>query len=187
MLRDWVALNWIGQGDVVEIGAFAGGSTVAILQGMELARRPRPMHVFDVFKFPEGGHEAAYRKIVQTKGDSFRGAFDKITREWGDRLRVNEGDASQLGWHGAPIEILHIDCSISLAFHESIARQFYPYLVHGASLIHQDYGYTKAPFIKEMMTKLGAHVELWATADTTAYFVVKQQMTAADIDKALAA
>lgn len=184
-LRDWVALNWLGAGSIVEIGAFAGGSATAILQGMEMARHPGTLHVYDTFKFPKGGHEQVYRALVGLQGESFRPAFDAIMRQWQHRLRVVEGDASQAAWTAGPIEILHIDCSVSREFHERIALEFYPQLLTGATLVHQDYGYEKAPFIVEMMERLKPWFQRWGTVETTCYFQVKNQVSFGEIDQAL--
>jgi hypothetical protein len=186
MLRDWVSLNWVGQGEVVEIGAFAGGSATALLQGMEAAKHPRALHVYDTFRFPKGGHEQTYRELISVDGSSFRPAFDLVMREWGHRLRVTEGDASEQRWTGAPIEILHIDCSISAEFHKKIAIEFYPHLMHGASLIHQDFEYENAPFIAQMMAKLAPHFMRMGKSGTTVYFCVQKPMKREDVEKALA-
>ena len=185
-LRDWVALNWLGFGDIVEIGAFVGGSTTAILQGMEMTRHPGTLHVYDVFKFPKGGHEDVYRGLVGVHSDSFRKVFDGITREWKDRLRVVEGDASEQRWEGGKIEFLHFDCSISREFHEKIALEFYPHLMPQATLVHQDYGYEKAPFIAEIMDALDPWFKRVGMIETSAYFVLDKKITREEIKLALA-
>lgn len=185
LLRDWVALNWLGFGDIVEIGAFAGGSTTAILQGMEATRHPGTLHVYDVFRFPKGGHEDVYRGLIGIQGESFRKVFDGITRQWSHRLKVTEGDASQEKWTGGPIEMLHIDCSVSREFHEKVALEFYPKLMPQATVIHQDWGYEKAPFIKEMMAKLAPKFIGVASMETTRYFVLDGKITREEIAAAL--
>lgn len=184
-LRDWVAFNWMGFGDIVEIGAFVGSSAVAIMQGMEMTRNPGKLHVYDTFKFPQGGHEETYRSLVGIKGDSFRTVFNGITRQWSDRLVVNEGDAALAKWTGGKIEFLHIDCSISREFHEQIALEFYPHLTPQATLVHQDYSYERAPFIAEMMAKLSPWFQRLGQIETTAYFTRSGKFTREDIERAL--
>jgi len=185
MLRDWVAMNWLGFGEIVEIGAFAGGSSTAILQGMEETRHPGHLHVYDVFRFPQGGHEQTYRSLIGIQGDNFRKVFDGIMREWKDRLVVHEGDASEARWSGGKIELLHIDCSISKEFHEKVALEFYPHLMPQATLVHQDFGYERAPFIAEMMKKLEHWFKPYGSIETTQYFVLDRKITRADIERAL--
>lgn len=185
-LRDYVAMNWVGQGEVVEIGAFAGGSAIALLQGMELARHPRPLHVYDTFKFPEGGHEETYRGLLNMNGPSFRGAFDFVTRQWAGRMRVYEGDASKARWEGGRIEFLHLDCSVSADFHRSVALEFYPHLFPGATVVNQDYGYEQAPFIAEMYGKLTKWFRKLMTIGTSAYLELQHPISREEITEALA-
>lgn len=171
VLRQWVALNWQAKGEIVEIGAFAGGSAVAILQGMEDSRRQGYLHVYDTFKFPVGGHEETYRHLLyQREGESFRHHFNANVAPWSPRLVMNECDASKVAWNGAPIEILHLDCSISREFHEAIAREFYPYLIKNACIVHQDYNYEHAPFIREVMDRLERFFKKTITVETSQYF-----------------
>lgn len=184
-LRDWVALNFVGQGEAVEIGAFCGGSAVAILQGLEAAKRGKPLHVYDVFEFPEGGHEQTYRDLVPLPGKSFRPVFDRITRNWGHMLRVVQGDASKEEWRDGPIEILHLDCSISRQFHESIALEFFQHLIVGATLIQQDFEYERGDFIRDIMARLEPWFIRTAKVGTTVYFVLKEKITKEEIRAAL--
>jgi hypothetical protein len=184
-LRDWVALQWLGFGDIVEIGAFAGGSATAILQGMEATRHKGTLHVYDTFTFPKGGHESVYRSLIGIQGDDFRKVFDGIMREWGDRLRVVQADASSQKWQHGRIEMLHLDCSISQEFHEKVALEFYPSLMPNGSLVHQDFGYENAKFIPEMMAKLEPWFRRVATIETTAYFAVEKTPTKAELQDAL--
>lgn len=171
MLKDFLALNWRGSGAVIEIGAFAGSSAIAILQGMRTTGHPGLLHVYDTFVFPKNDLEPIYRHLLPLhKGDSFRGAFDFETREWTKRLAVHEGDAAKAKWTLGPIEFMHIDCSISLAFHEAVALEFYPHLIEGSTVAHQDYDYARAPFIAQMMTKLEPWFKSFCHVETTKYF-----------------
>lgn len=184
-LRDWVALQWLGFGDIVEIGAFAGGSSTAILQGMEMTRHRGTLHVYDTFVFPKGGHEDTYRSLIGIEGDDFRKVFDGITREWANRLRVVQGDASAQKWEHGRIELLHIDCSVSQEFHEKVALEFYPNLMGNGTLVHQDFGYERAPFIAEMMAKLKPWFRRIGQIETTVYFMVEKKPTREELQDAL--
>lgn len=186
VLRQWVALNWQARGEIVEIGAFAGGSAVAILEGMEDSRRQGYLHVYDTFKFPEGGHEETYRRLLyQQSGESFVHHFLRNTAPWSPRIILNEKDASSAKWNGSPIEVLHIDCSVSREFHEAIAREFYPYLLKNACVIHQDYTYEKAPFIPEMMDKLERFFTKTIQVESSQYFRTKMAPKKEELEDAL--
>jgi hypothetical protein len=187
VLRNWVALNWQAKGEIVEIGAFAGGSAVAILQGMEDSRRQGYLHVYDTFKFPVGGHEATYRKLLgQPEGESFAHRFLENVAPWSPRVVMHRSDASQAKWNGNPIEILHLDCSISREFHEAVAREFYPYLTKNACVIHQDYTYENATFIPQMMEKLERFFSKTLQVETSQYFRTKTTPKKEELEDALA-
>lgn len=170
-LRDFMAHNFEGLGEVVEIGAFCGSSAIAIMQGIQDSRHKAKLHVYDAFRFPTNDLEAVYRKMLShVRGNSFRSAFDFQTRMWREALVVNEGDAAKAEWTGGHIEFLHIDCSISREFHEAIAMEFYPHLCENGVLAHQDFTYGRAPFIKEIMESLAAWFKPIMRVETTQYF-----------------
>ena len=185
-LKEFVALNYSGIGNVVEIGAFAGASAIAIMQGIEASRHRAKLFVYDAFKFPTNHLEPVYRGLLPgLKDASFRKAFDFETREWTARMEVFEGDAAQAKWEHGPIEFMHIDCSISREFHEAIALEFYPHLVHGAFIAHQDFKYERAPFIAEIMKRLEPNFSSKLDIETTKYFKCERPMSRAEIEKAL--
>lgn len=187
VLKDFLALNYEGLGKVVEIGAFAGSSAIAIMQGIADSRYKRKLHVYDAFRFPTNDLEQKYRELLpQCKGAGFREAFDFYTRVWGDSLVVIEGDAAEQKWLGGDIEFLHVDCSISREFHEAIAREFYPNLCLNAVIAHQDYGYGRAPFIAGIMQALGGWFELIGKVETTRYFRCVRRLRRAELIEALA-
>lgn len=187
-LIGFIDMHMAGPGEFVEIGTFCGGSAIAILRGMEKAGlEGRKLHVFDTFKFPTNDLEAVFRHMVpHCKGESFREEFDRQTAPYYDRLAVFEGDAAQHCWTGGPIRFLHIDCSISREFHEAVAREFYPHLVPGSVIAHQDYLYDRAPFIPEMMTKLEPWFESMIQVITTQYFRCTKTPSRAELEAAFA-
>lgn len=186
VLRDFLAFNYRGDGDVVEIGAFCGSSAIAIMQGIAATRHKRKLFVYDTFLFPENDLERKYRNHTPLlKGRSFREEFDLQTRHWRDEMVVVQGDAATKKWPGVPIEFLHIDCSVSREFHEAIALEFYPHVMAGGVIAHQDYGYERAPFIAEIMSSLGGFKPL-LDVETSRYFLCRQRMRREEIAVALA-
>lgn len=177
VLRDFVSLNWTG-GDIVEIGAFCGASAVAILQGMNAAKCPGSLHVYDTFVFPEDhpGLNAVYRAHAPNLGHSFRGEFDKATEPFKHALQVHQGDAREAQVPEA-ISLLHFDCAISRAFHEAVSMAFFPKIPVGGYLIQQDYGYKAAPWIPEVMGNLQKRVKALLQVETSAYYKVTQPLT----------
>lgn len=187
-LREHLALNFEGIGAVVEIGALAGSSAIAIMQGISKSRHQAKLHVYDAFLFPKNDLESVYRKLLpRQKGDSFREEFYFQTRQWKDAMIVVEGDASKQKWTGGPIEFMHIDCSISREFHEAIALEFYPHLMQNSVIAHQDYDYGRAPFIAEIMTSLATWFKPIMHIQTTKYFRCLKEMTREEIAASLSA
>lgn len=185
-LRDFIALNYEGIGEVVEIGAFCGSSAIALMQGIQKTRHPKKLHVYDAFLFPKNDLEKVYRKLIpQCRGESFRDEFDFQTRQWKDAMVVNHGDAAQAEWTGGSIEFLHIDCSISREFHEAIAMEFYPHLCVNGVIAHQDFDYGNAPFIKEIMDAFGDAFKAIAHVGSTKYFRKQRDFTRQAIADAL--
>lgn len=183
-LRDWVALDWTG-GDIVEIGAFAGASAVAILQGMEAASRPGQLHVYDTFEMPaDRGIEAIYRQLVDAK--SFLEPFLANTAPWSHRVSVAVGKAEVAGQVPERISLLHLDCAISKGFHRDVSLRFFPRLEVGATLIQQDFDYEPAPYIKVAMQRLVRSLEPVNHVGTSRYFVVRAPLEPAAIEEAFA-
>jgi hypothetical protein len=176
----WAARDhWTGAGEIVEIGAFAGLSTSYLGEGMRRnARCPRKasrLHVFDRFRIDDTETGRTYLKFLPQLGGDYRGSFQHLfeenTRAWGDLMTLHAGDTGAIPWSGEPIEVLFIDCSISMQFHEMLFRKFYPYLIPERSLlIHQDFFYHRSYYLAPMMKKLQDFFEPVANADTSVVY-----------------
>lgn len=184
-LKEVVSLWFDGEGAVVEIGSLAGSSAIAILQGLRQARYPQKLHVYDAFLYPTNDLEPTYRAVLGCEGNSFRSVFDRCTRMWAHDIIVNEGDASKAKWTGGDIGLLHIDCSISQAFHEAIALEFYPHMRVGGVIVHQDYGYERATFIPKLMEKAAPWFKSAMAVDTTKYFKCTKKVSRVELELAI--
>jgi hypothetical protein len=61
---------------------------------------------------------------------------------------VHEGDITELGWSGGPIDVLFLDVLKSWEINDAVLRDFFPSLVPGRSVIvHQDYGWGEHPWV----------------------------------------
>lgn len=175
-LRDYVALNWTG-GALVEVGSFCGATAVAILQGMDAAKRPGKLHCYDTFRFPNNEEWAEeYRKRVPgVEGDSFLGVFEDAVGSWTTKVVAQVGEAE-----GAPLPpptwLLHLDCALSAEFHRDVSRRFFPLVIPGGVIVQQDWGYDRAPYIDTVMRRLaaGGLVVPIYDVDTSRYYFVRQ-------------
>lgn len=184
-LKEVVSMWFDGDGEIVEIGSLAGSSAIAILQGLRQAKYPQKIHVYDAFLYPTNDLEPTYRAVLGCDGPSFRPVFDRCTRAWREDIVVHEGDASKEKWEGGEIGLIHIDCSISQAFHEAVALEFYPNVRVGGLIVHQDYGYDRAKFIKEIMDRLTPWFKGVMGVDTTKYFKCTKKVPREELELAL--
>jgi hypothetical protein len=147
-----LARDYAGDGAIVDGGSFLGGSTVALLAGVrdrpERSSRP-PVVSYDLFRV-EGyaiPHFFADDPSVRV-GDSFRARFDANVAGFDVLHVVHEGDITEFGWSGGPIDVLFLDVLKSWRINDAVLRDFFPSLVPGRSVIvHQDYGYGWMPWI----------------------------------------
>jgi hypothetical protein len=81
-------------------------------------------------------------------GDSFRARFAANVARFDVPHVVHEGDITQIGWSGGPIDVLFLDVLKSWEINDAVLRDFFPSLVPGRSVIvHQDYGWGDNPWI----------------------------------------
>jgi hypothetical protein len=65
---------------------------------------------------------------------------------------VHEGDITQIGWSGEPIDVLFLDVLKSPEITDAALRDFFPSLVPGRSVIvHQDYAAHYTPWVPIMV------------------------------------
>jgi hypothetical protein len=179
---------WHGVGEIVEVGVLAGLSTSCIAQGMrdnpKVKLKTARFHVFDLFRTPGPPLYAAYAKMIQGIGEpgaDFRPIFEKNVQAWRDLIVVHEGDACEGEWDGKPIEIMHVDASAGHRFHVKLALKFFPSLVPGAILIHQDFFYHRSWYLAPMMMRLERFFEPQSVFGTSFSFRLKQPLSLRDI------
>ena len=138
-----------GDAAIVDAGAFLGGSTAALLAGVRdrgAAWTGPPVASYDLFLV----EEYTLRKFFpdQGVGESFRAAYDTHVSRFDVPLSVHEGDITQIGWGGGPIDVLFLDVMKSTEIADAVMRDFFPALVPGRSVIvHQDYAAHYNPWV----------------------------------------
>jgi hypothetical protein len=137
---------------IVDAGCFLGGSTAALLAGVRDRREPwtgPPVESYDLFRveaFTIPKFFAADRTV--RVGDSFRSRYDTHVDRFDVPHLVHEGDITEIGWSGGPIDVLFLDVLKSWEINDAVLRDFLPALVPGRSVIvHQDYGWGDTPWI----------------------------------------
>jgi hypothetical protein len=147
LARDYAS----GEGSIVDAGCFLGGSTAALLAGARDRSEPlaRPVESYDLFRIEEFTVPKFFADDRSARvGDSFRPRFDAHIALFDVPHVVHEGDITELGWSGGPIDVLFLDVLKSWEINDAVLRDFFPSLVPGRSVIvHQDYGWGDTPWI----------------------------------------
>jgi hypothetical protein len=145
LARDYAS----GEGAIVDAGCFLGGSTAALLTGVRDRSAPlsRPVESYDLFRVEDFTIPKFFDRSARV-GESFRPRYDAHLERFDLPHVVHEGDITELGWSGGPIDILFLDLLKSWEINDVVLREFFPSLVPGRSVIvHQDYGWGDTPWI----------------------------------------
>lgn len=140
-----------GRGAVVELGTFLGALTVALGRGLAANRSLASVPSFTVFdrfvadEFMAGQLNQWHGRGMVSRafqaGDSFRGEFDRQVAPLRIQPRVVGHGVTGEPWLGGPVELLVIDAMKDFPTSMDIARQFYPSLMEGAWVVHQDFAH----------------------------------------------
>lgn len=159
----WVAKEcYTGRGEIMDIGAFLGGSAAALGQGLRNNLRDinkaRRVHSFDFFAFAEFCRPYApeFRGDI---GDDTLPIFVERTRAFSDLIAPVKGDICKQRWE-QPIEVLFLDFTQTWMQHDAVADIFYRRLMPGGVLIHQDYLYVICYWLHIFMEYYADYFEL---------------------------
>jgi hypothetical protein len=167
---------FVGEGAIVDAGAFLGKSSALFAQGLRENQnvRPRPwVHAFDWFRILDA-HDVRWIRDVSGEtrelGARTRDLYDAKVKPWADLIQVHDGDFTQAVWDGGPIEILFIDICKSEALNRRVIEQFFPALIPGRSIvIQQDYHHGHHPYIHVAMERLFDYLTPLATRIDDSY------------------
>jgi hypothetical protein len=94
-------------------------------------------------------------------GGKYQDIFEEQNKSHLDLIRIWPGDLCQYAWTHGPIEILFIDVAKTLKLNSHIARQFFPALIPGRSIvIQQDFYHIWHPYIHVTMEYLRDYFEI---------------------------
>lgn len=165
LLFYWLASEkFTGAGEIVEVGALAGASTLCLaagaLENPAVRGRKFRLNVYDRFIADDGlcaeFFDRHYPGEGIKPGDDFSSLYRRNIAAVADHVDVHQIDARDLRWDGRPIEILFIDCALSAALYDHFMREFFPCLIPGRSwVIDQDFFFQNAPWIPINAEKLG--------------------------------
>jgi hypothetical protein len=150
---------------IVDAGCFLGGSTAALLSGVRDRPGPwngPPVASYDLFRVePYTISRYFVGEPSVRAGDSFRPHFDTNVACFGVPHIVREGDITEIGWSGEPIDVLFLDVLKTWEINDAVLRDFFPSLRPGRSVIvHQDYGCGWTPWIPITVELMGDSLRL---------------------------
>lgn len=160
-VRDYAALDYTGVGQIVDLGVWLGSTVIPFAQGMMENHRPavkkRKIHAYDRFIYeswmdsclPSGEHVGRYRP-----GDNFVAEFLERTKTWDRLIEARPADLTQVAWDGGPIEVLFVDAMKSWDLANAIFRNYFPHVIPGGWVFHQDFAHHSTPWIHLIMHRL---------------------------------
>lgn len=154
----WVTSEWMqGDGAVVDLGCFAGGSTARLAAGHQHAGHPGLIHAYDRFHANEQTKEHILyaQGIAPFEGNNILDLTIDLLTPWTERIALYAGDIEDQVWEDGPIEVLMMDASKTIPTMDQMARMFFPSLIPGQSLVvQQDYLFWRLPWIPIQMELL---------------------------------
>lgn len=175
----WLTAHYrAGAGGIVDGGCFVGGSTVALAEGLRAAGGDGVVDVYDMFEVEGYMAELYFGEDGLRAGESFRPVFDRNTAHVEDLLRVHEGDVTQIGWSGDPIEVLFVDLSKSWSLNDYIVEEMFSCLIPGRSVVvQQDYVFPGCPWVILTMEHFRDYFEPVAFAEySSMVYVCREQV-----------
>lgn len=165
--------NFRFKGSIVDAGCFVGGTTMSLVQGLLanplLSKNEdgieKLIRVYDLFEIDDDyilEHlERNYPDHDFTHEKSFLNVFNENMHKFAHLLDVRPGDVIEAGYPDEdPIEILGIDLCKALPVTDFVVREFFPRLMEGALVIHQDFIHQYHPHIHLSMLLLDDYFDL---------------------------
>lgn len=186
----WLTAHWArGTGAVVDLGCFVGGSTARLAAGQASAGHSttdtNAIYAYDQFTAAEHNKQRTLYPagIAPFDGTDTLGLTQELLSPWQDQIHLRRGKIEDIGWHGAPIEILAIDAMKSYHSMHCIALDFFPHLIPGRSVIaHQDFLRWNQPYLAPQMALLrDFFTPVAQVAEDTVVYLCTRAITRADI------
>jgi hypothetical protein len=153
------------EGAIVDLGCWLGSTSIALAQGIldhgsPVDNRTEKVFGFDRFVWEEWmpahipfGH--------YQPGESFLPeARRHVHDHGGDGVELIQADLTLYEWRGGPIKILLVDAMKSESITSQITTSFFPSLMPGGLLIHQDFKHYYTSWIHVLQYRLRQYFRL---------------------------
>lgn len=163
-LKNYAQNDYIGRGEIVELGCWFGSSTISFAMGLDansrVTNKTQRIHAYDIFIWCSMANMP--QNVIGTSlegkykdGDSFLEEYLERINPWNHLIRAHPGDLTETGWQQREIECLFIDAMKSWELTTSIIKNFFPYLIPEVSMvIHQDFAHYYTSWIHLIMYRL---------------------------------
>jgi hypothetical protein len=186
------AARYVGrEGAIVDLGCWLGSTSIALAQGI-LSRsfsgsNPQEKVLgFDRFVWEEW-MPAHIPYCLYHSEESFLPEARRVVRDHGRNVvELIRADLALYEWTAGPIKILLVDAMKSEKLARQIARNFYPSLVTGSLLIHQDFKHFYTSWIHILQYRLRQYFRLYRSivGTGTAAFEVLAPIPSEVVDRA---
>ena len=153
-----------GPGAVVDLGAFAGGSTARLAQGLVDSGRSALVHAYDRYTVDWGTKQRYLYKqgIPEFDGEDILPLATRLLAPWQAHVRLHVGEIQDAVWdpQNGQIALLVLDACKRTYWTDRSAGIFYPHLVAGQSVInHQDFLQWNQPWLVPHMVLMADFFE----------------------------
>ncbi len=165
---EWhAAERFKGAGCIVEFGPWLGSLTIPTAMGLiqNSGVQKKEIHSYDLFLWEPGSNGWAagtpFDRLYQP-GDCFKPLYDQLVAPYQGSVNIhsNQADLSQAEWSGEPIEFLINDAWKTMPVMANTVQKFFPALMDGATVFHQDYLWFSESWIHVGMYRLRNHFEM---------------------------
>jgi hypothetical protein len=151
-------------GAIIDLGCWLGGTSVALARGIANPKNQQQNEKvlgFDLFRWEQWMPADVPYCLYQT-GDSFLSEARRLTRDHGGgKVELIQADLTSYEWTAGPIKILLVDAMKNEALARQITQSFYPSLIPGALLIHQDFKHFHTTWIHLLHHELREYFQLY--------------------------
>ena len=185
------AARYVGrEGAIVDLGCWLGSTSIALAQGIlshgsKADNGNEKVLGFDTFEW-EDWMPAHVPYCRYEAGDSFLPEARRVVHEHGGgRVELIQADLRLYEWIGGPIKILLVDAMKNENLAVQIPRMFFPSLVPGSLLIHQDFKHYYTSWIHVLQYRLRQYFRFYRSVRCgTAAFEVLAPIPRPLIDQA---
>ena len=173
--------DYTGRGEIIDAGAFCGGSAYALAAGLNdnpvVSSTKGRVHSFDLFRadesytvayiqnlfysrFDEDGRLVSRTREVEVN-ESFLDIYLFQTQRYAESIQVHQGSLLEKRWGETEVEVLFIDVAKTQELQSHLFALFGDRLiVNRTILIQQDYHHAWHPYIHVAMEYLRPYFEI---------------------------